>query len=255
MGDAAIPAGAAEQRTSDGRYLVSETLRLFHDAEFQKRFAADPELNRLMNPRPEQADYDLDSMQALGMTRRIMGVEVPPVTIGMLRLLSATGNEFVASPQNWTRGFTYNLHQLCEALYVLTHGAHAVAQFGEFFRWRRVIATWEQAAKSDPAKMAVVLDAELKAAQGLKAWDAAVFAFSESQVRLEGDETVTGAIQSLDAWLGAGLAGFDLFPRLKQTEETQKKTAGGLMRSLRLLFARGLVDMAFALLRGRCGGK
>jgi hypothetical protein len=235
--------------------LVRDTLRLFHDAEFQRRFAADPELNRLMNPRPEQADMDLDAMQALGMTRRIMGVEVPPVTIGMLRLLSATGNEFVASPQDWSRGFTYNLHQLCEALYVLRHGAHAVAQFGEYFRWRRVIATWEQAAHGDPAKMAVVLDAELKAAQGLKAWDAAVFAFAESQVRLEGDETIVSAIQSLDAWLGAGLAGFDLFPRVRQEGDAQKKRAGGLMRSLRLRCARGCAALAFRLLPTRCGGR
>ena len=250
-------AAQPDERTSDGRYFVRDVARLSADKDFQERFSADPELNRLMSDPTEEWERNIEDLQCMGMTCRIAGVDIPPVALGHVRLLSMIGNEFVKAKQNWRGDFDYQLSQLAEALFVLRFGPRVVVSFAEYYRWRKVIATWAQDAKARPDLAAVVLDAERKAAEGLKAWDAMVTRWACENMRLEGGETVEDVVVKLDAWLAAALSGFNLFPAVKAPVPAKPDGAPASffgMRSLRLRLSRALVRLARRLLPARCGG-
>lgn len=237
------------------KYTEAQLMRLVNDKEFQARYGADPELNRLFSNDADATDSRDEDAQSLGMTCRIAGVDVPPVRAGHLRLLTQIESEFARQRPDWSRGFDYQLSQLVEALFVLRYGPAAIANFVEVFRWKKVIATWKQEAATNPALAATVLEAERKVAEGMKAWDAAVLRFSAQYVRLEGAETMPEAFARLDEWISKAFSGFALYPDIQKIETAEKKTAGHGPQSLRLRCARGLVRFARRLLPRPCAGR
>jgi hypothetical protein len=234
-----------DQRTSDGRYLVRDVMRLAYDAEFQKRFGADPELIRLFALPSVQADRDAEDAQMLGMCERVAGVDVPPVTLGHIRVLQVVGNELVSDQPDWNRGFEFQLQQLVEALFILANGPRAVGAFCDLFRWRRAVAEWRDKVGGNPALLDPLLAAEQRAAEGLRVWDAAVLTWGAAHVRLGDGETVVDALQRLEAWVLSAFRGFKLFP---QTMQAEKKTPSSGMRRARLCCARAFVRCARRLL-------
>lgn len=245
---------AGDKRTEDGLYYVRDVLRLAFDADFQKRFGADEEMNRLWSGNADQADRDAEDAQSLGMSLRVAGVDVPPVKLGHIRLLTTVGNEFVSERPQWGRGFEFQLSQLTEALFVLHFGPRAVTSFADYFRWRKQLEVWRARAENQPEMMAKVMEAERKAEEGLKPWTAAVHAWAAGNVRLEGEATLASEIEKLDDWIASAFRGFNLFPQIKRPED-KKKASGYGIRRLSVSCARGLVRLALRLIRSRFGGR
>ena len=211
-----------------------------------------------MNPVPEQDRSSEEDLQSLGPGRRIMGVDVPPAHLGHLRLLTMIGNEAAKDKSDWSRGFDFQLQQLTEALFVLRFGAAAVVPFAPYFRWRKVVEDLREPARKDPTLMAAFLNAELKAAEGLAPWDSAVLRFAEKYIRIEPDCNFIAEGNALLEHIGHAFDGFGLFPKVNTPPDPntpEKKTAGGVMQSMRLRLSRGLVRFAHRLLHTKSGGR
>jgi hypothetical protein len=250
--------GETTQTAPASRYTREQLERLYKDDVFQKRFGADPELNALMNPVPEQDRSGEEDLQSLGPGRRIMGVDVPPAHLGHLRLLTMIGNEVAKEKSDWSRGFEFQLRHLTEALFVLRFGAAAVVPFAAYFRWRKVVEDLREPAQKDPALMAAFLNAELKAAEGLAAWDTAVLRFAEKYVRIEPDCNFIAEGNALIEHVTHAFDGFGLFPTVntpKDPNTPEKKTASGVMQNMRLRLSRVFVRFAHRLLRGKSAGR
>jgi len=240
------------------RYAQADLIRLREDEEFQRRVGSDEELSRLFDPASEDLDTRAELAGSLGMCRRIAGVDVPPVTLGGIALLTALGNEFVKERRDWSQGPAYQLGQLTEALFVLANGPKVVVPFADVFRNLRSIQAWRKDAASSPHIAAACMDAERKAASALLTWDAAVLTWGARCVRLEGEETLAECIGSFDDWVSQGLEGFRLFPQVQRPDEKEsahQRSPFGSLRKLRAGLSRALVRCALALLPARSGGK
>ena len=241
------------------RYAQADLIRLRDDPEFQRRVGADEELARLFNPRCEDTEIRAELAQSLGMGRRVAGVDLPPVRLGSITLLTAVGNEFAKSRPAWgDMDCGQQLGQLTEALFVLANGPKAVVPFADLFRFRRTIDAWRKDAATSPHIAAACMDAERKAAGSLRLWDAAVLTWGAANVCLTDDETLPGAIVSVNEWIERGLEGFKLFPDIQKPEEVgaAKPVAPfGWTRKLRRASSRALVRCALALLPKRPDGR
>jgi len=146
---------------------------------------------------------------------------------------------------------------LTEALFVLANGPKAVISFADVFRHKRTIDAWKKDAASSEHIATACMEAEKKAAESLRLWDAAVLAWGASNVCLSDGETLPQAITALDEWLSKGLEGFKLFPNIQREEDGAAKSVSpfGWIRKLRLALSRGLVRCALALVPTRRGGK
>jgi hypothetical protein len=237
--------------------FTSEQLgKLQGDTEFQKRVGSDEELARLFCPQSQEWDVRSEMAVSLGMSRRIAGVDLPPVTLGMIGLLTAVGNEFVKVSPDWSKGFAYQIQQFNEALFVLRHGPLAVSAFADVFRYQRTLAAWRNDAASSPHIAAACVDAEGKIAAAMRQWDAAVISWSTASIRLDEGETLDKSIASLDDWLAQGLVGFKLFPETNTGGEGGKdQRPFGLMRKQRRALSRRLVRFAVAILPMKSAGK
>jgi hypothetical protein len=238
-----------------GKYTQPQLMRLVNDKEFQARYSEDPELNRLFSLEADITDSREEDAQSLGMTLRVCGVDVPPVRVGHLRMLTQIESEFARATSDWSKGFDFQLAQLTEALFVLHFGPQSLANFTEVFRYKKIVATWRQEAANNPALLAAVLDAEQKVAVGLKRWDAAVLRFAAEHVRLEGEETLREAFARFDEWITKAFSGFKLFPQVPAKDTAEKKTTSFGQQSLRLRFVRVLARCVLRLLPKRCGGR
>ena len=242
------------------KYSGEQLGRLRDDPEFNRRIGADEELARLFNPRCNDTDVRAELANGLGMTRRIAGVEVPPVTLGMIGLLTAVGNEFVKVKPDWARGFEYQLAQFQEVLFVLAHGSKAVIPFADVFRHRKTLDAWRKDAASSPHIAQACLDAERQANAAMRLWDGAVLAWAEKHIRLEADETWPAAMANLDDWLVQGLTGLKLFPNVQAPDADKEGSAKatspfGWMRKWRPRLSRLLVRVAAGLILRRFGGQ
>ena len=236
------------------RYEQADLIRLRDDPEFQRRVGADEELSRLFDPTSEDLDTRAELAGALGMCKRIAGVDIPPVTLGHIALLTAIGNEFVKERRDWSQGPAYQLGQFTEALFVLANGPKAVVPFADMFRHQRTIQAWRKDAASSVHIAAACLEAERKTAAALQIWDATVLTWGARHVRLEGDATLQSCLGEFEEWVAAGLDGFRLFPDVQREETAHKRSPFGSLPKLRRGLSRALVRCALALLPKRCGG-
>lgn len=247
-----------ENRTSNGRYLVKDVMRLAQDPVFNARFSSDRVLAELMNPTPEEDRSAEEVSQSLGFTRRIMGVDVPPATLGGFVLLALAGNECVKERPDWSKGFDFQLRQLTEALFVLRFRSEAVTAFTPVFRMKRTVEEWRGKVKDNPALLAPLLEAERKVADDLAKWDAAVLRFAERFIKIEPDCNYQDEGNALLDHLLRAMDGFGLFPAPTATPEpntAEKKTFRYGTLNLRLRLSRGLVRLAHRLLRTRSCGR
>jgi len=237
------------------KYTSEQLAKLQGDAEFQKRVGSDEELAKLFCPQSQEWDVRSEMALSLGMTRRIAGVELPPVTLGMIGLLTAVGNEFVKVAPDWSKGFGFQLQQFNEALFVLRFGPLAVVSFADVFRYQRTLQAWRNDAASSPHIAAACVDAEGKISAAMKAWDSAVLSWSTANVRLGDGETIDKAIMALDEWLGQGMVGFKMFPETTTGEGGKDQRPFGWMRKQRRDLSRLLVRFAAAILPTISAGK
>jgi hypothetical protein len=237
------------------KYTSEQLAKLQGDAEFQKRVGSDEELAKLFCPQSQEWDVRSEMALSLGMTRRIAGVELPPVTLGMIGLLTAVGNEFVKVSPDWSKGFGFQLQQFNEALFVLRFGPLAVVSFADVFRYQRTLQAWRNDAAGSPHIAAACVDAEQKISAAMKAWDGAVISWSTANVRLGDGDTIDKAIVSLDEWLAQGMIGFKMFPETNTGEGGKDQRPFGWTRKLRRAFSRRLVRCAAAILPTTSAGK
>lgn len=240
------------------RYAQADLVRLREDPEFQRRVGADEEIARLFNPQCEDTQIRAELAQGLGMSRRIAGVDVPPATLGMFVLLTAAGNEFAKAKRDWSAGLGYMVAQFTEALFILSNGPKAVVSFADVFRYQKKLDAWRKDAAGSQHIAQVCLDAERKASESLRLWDAAVLAWGASHVRLSPGDDLLEVIGELDDWINRGLEGFALFPDVQRPEDKEGDAKGrspfGLVRRLRLILSRALVRCAQVLLPRRYSG-
>jgi hypothetical protein len=243
-----------DRKTSDGLFWESEVMRLANDPEFNRRIAADPILVDLFSRRLDEDRREFQDAQALGMCQRIAGVDVPPVRIGHFRLLTTANNAFAELNPDLSSGFSFQLEQFTEALFILHYGAQVVAPFTDVFRWRRALAIWKNEALRNPAFLPAVIEGEMKLARALQAWDAAVLRFGERHIRLAPGETVESAAMTLASWLAQAFDGLSMYPQ-PGTSDAQKKSVRLGRQSLRLRLSRGFVWLARRLLPSRSAGR
>lgn len=237
------------------RYSAEQLLRLNDDPEFHRRVGSDEELLRLFNPASDQAEIRSELAQALGVGRRIAGVDLAPVTLGRLGLLTVVGSEFAKSERDWSQGFGYQLGQFHEALFVLANGARAVAPWRDCWRHMRALDAWRKEAAMSRAIADSCMEAERKLAESLRTWDAAVMTWADNHVRLEDGETFVDAFAALNDWIAQGLDGWKMFPQLADKPEggADAKAASPFSwrRKLRLTCARRLARFAQGLILRR----
>jgi hypothetical protein len=248
-------------RTSDGLFNNADVKRLALDAEFQKRFGNDPEINRLWKIEPD-ANLRMDEdAQALGGCQRIAGVDVPPVTMGHFRLLTAAGNAFAELHPDLSSGFSYQLEQFTEALFILHFGSKVVANFADVFRWKKIVAATRKQAGDNAAMLGAVLDAERRLAEALRPWDMAVLQFAAKHVKLAPGETIEDAAATLALWLSSAFSGLSLYPQINgpatpaEPDGTQKKKGYCGTLNLRRRLSSGLVRFARHLHPTKCDGR
>jgi hypothetical protein len=229
-------------------------MRLQADPEFQRRIGADPVLAELFNPANER-NQEIEDAQAMGMCQRIAGVDVPPVTMGHFRMLTAAGNAFAELKPNLSAGFSFQLEQFTEALFILHYGSRVLVPFTDIFRWRRALATWRKEVAANPALLAAIIEGERKLAEAMRPWDAAVLKFGERHVRLAPGETIEGAAELLGNWLAAAFSGFTLYPQNPDPEDAQKKTAGHGIPNWRVRLSHVFVSLARLSLRTKRDGR
>lgn len=181
---------------------------LADDSEFQRRIAADVELNRLFNPALADSEIRLESFRSLGGGCRIAGVYLPPVTLGRFHLLVVVGNKFVQSK----RTFQELCFDLPAALFILKHGAAAMAPFADIFSQIQDIERYKEDASKVPEVFEKLLQAHQACNEALLPWRRAVATFADVEICLVKGEDVEAAVGSLDALLAASLAGIDLLP-------------------------------------------
>jgi hypothetical protein len=203
------------------QYAKEQLQILAADAEFNRRIAADEELQRLYDPSGDGLDMAEESARCLGSGRVICGVSVPPPTLGHLHTLSSIESPFAKS----VRTFDHVLHDLAEALFVLHFGARAVAPVCDVFRWRRRVEQLRKDLGDNPALIGALLDAQRKAESELAAWRRGVMVFAETHLRIGEGETVEDAVKAVDDWIVAALSGLDMLPAVRGKDDKKKATS------------------------------
>jgi len=204
---------------ADCPYTPDELKALQADSVFQARVGGDPEINRLFNPPPDEPEEREYTMRALGSGLVIAGIAVPPPTLGVFRLLSAVGSDFVRS----NRQFADVAREIAVALFVMHYGPRAVAPVCAQFRHRDTIARYKLTADQSPDHLARLLDAERKIADELAAFDSAVNRFA-IRIKVPPGGSFAGVLVEIDRYLSAAMVGLDLLPQTAPAP-AEKKTA------------------------------
>jgi hypothetical protein len=217
---------------ADCPYTPEELRALQADRTFQDRVSTDGQLNRLFNPPADEPEERESTMRALGSGLVIAGVPVPPPTLGVFRLLSAVGSDFVKTD----RRFADAAREIAVALFVLHYGPRAVAPVCAQFRHRDTIERYRAAAEKSPDHLTSILAAERKIADELAAFDAAVNRFA-MRIAVPPGGSFVGVIVEIDRYLAAAMAGLDLLPQGGSAEKKTATAAAGIA-TMRASFSR-----------------
>lgn len=199
------------------KYTPKQLEALQKDSVIRKRVKEDEELLRLFNPSADDDELKA-THQALGGCLSICGQQVPPPTLGSIRILSLINSPFVSPKPVWQEPY----FAIIEAMYCLINGSDALTKDSGAFLWHDRIKYYKEQAKdiSNPVWFEKLLEAEKKECDYKAAWILRVSKWAnDNNVKIELGETLSSTINQLMQYINTAFTGLTMFPACDSVEK------------------------------------